>query len=282
MDALKNYLRSRIAPTPSGFLHEGNLVDFLIQKELSLKHDAELGLRIDDLDRERFRPEHLSDIFRCLHALDIHPAFGPRNEEEFYAGYRQELRLKRYQEVLEMLRLKDLLYVCTCSRKDLEKTGHHGCPNDCGNMSLPFGLPDSIWRLRWPGDVTVSWSDGFLGHVVVGVSDRMGNVVLRRRDGLPAYQITSLVDDFDLNIGMIVRGKDLLESTAVQIWLSSQLWGEKEIIRYHHPLLTGPSGEKLSKSAGASAHPLELDSGKINELKRTALVLMQQSAKKEF
>lgn len=267
----------RLAPTPSGFLHEGNLFAFLVQEELAKRHGALLGLRIDDLDRERFRPEYLSDVFRCLDALGIVPAFGPRTEEEFYTSYRQELRLSRYREVLEQLKGLGLLYACRCSRKAVSEWVGVGCPGGCAEEHLSFDAPDTLWRLRAPEE-TVEWEDGFLGAVRVNLRERMGDVVLRRRDGLPAYQITSLTDDRDLQIDLLVRGEDLLESTAVQLWLSEKLWGPAKVLRYHHPLLLSPSGEKLSKSAGAGSKPMELNAEEVAALRFRAAGFGRQRA----
>ena len=258
---------ARLAPTPSGYLHQGNLLAFLVQEELAKRHGAALGLRIDDLDRERYREEYLLDIFRCLDALGIVPAFGPKNAKEFHRAYRQELRLPRYREVLEQLKAKNLLYACRCSRKALSEAGAHACPGGCAEQGVSFDEPEVLWRLHCPDDAVAQWRDGFLGDVRIDLRARMGDAVLRRRDGLPAYQITSLTDDHDLQIDLLVRGEDLLESTALQLWLSERLWGPAEVIRYHHPLLKTPNGEKLSKSAGAAAKPLELGREQVKELR---------------
>ena len=120
--------------------------------------------------------------------------------------------------------------------------------------------------------------DGFLGKVRVDLRARMGDVVLRRRDGLPAYQVTSLTDDHDLHIDLLVRGEDLLESTAVQLWLSEKLWGPAKVLRYHHPLLLSPSGEKLSKSAGAGSKPMELNAEEVAALRFRAAGFGRQRA----
>ncbi|MFM9028691.1 MAG: glutamate--tRNA ligase family protein, partial [Bacteroidota bacterium] len=248
-------LKARISPTPSGFLHEGNLVAFLLQKKLVQKHNALLGLRIDDIDRARYRESYLEDIFRCLAALDIKIDFGPQNADDFHRNYRQELRLKRYYEILDDLKSQDLIYACSCSRKDIESHQGVGCPNNCSSANISLDEVNVVWRLLWPGMTSVTWQDGFMGAVKVNVSEKMGDVVLRRRDGLPAYQITSLADDHDLQIGLIVRGQDLIDSTAVQNWLSERLFGSNECYYFHHQLLLNSNGEKLSKSAGAESIP---------------------------
>lgn len=263
-------LKARIAPTPSGFLHEGNLLAFLVQEKLAGMHGALLGLRIDDLDRERYREAYLEDIFRCLRLLDIRPRFGPKDADDFHLHYRQELRLQRYLHVLDELRDKKFVYACRCSRKEIESHPNTGCPSGCRNAALPLDAPGMVWRLQVPEGATVRWHDGFLGGVSVDVSDSMHDVVLRRRDGLPAYQVTSLTDDQDMGITLMVRGRDLVSSTAVQQWLAEALWGPSERIFYHHPLITAGSGEKLSKSAGTNAAPRQWDADAIRALRAVA------------
>lgn len=270
-------IKARIAPTPSGFLHEGNLVAFLLQKLLAKKHESLLGLRIDDLDRERFREAYLSDIFRCLASLEIQFDFGPKDAEDFHLHHRQDLRLSQYFEVLTRLRSMGLVYACRCSRKEIEMFSGEGCPQQCASKTIPMDESGTVWRLRWPGKTTVTWQDGFMGKVTIDASEKMGDVILRRRDGLPAYQITSLTDDHYLDIGLMVRGQDLVESTAVQQWLSEQLWGKTERIHYHHPLVLSDTGEKLSKSAGAEAKPILLDKEKISLISRKAQELFNRS-----
>ena len=266
LPCMSHFLKARIAPTPSGYLHKGNLVAFLLQKEIALRHGAQLGLRIDDLDRERYRESYLEDIFQCLKALNIQPDFGPKDAIDFKLHYRQELRLECYMEVLQLLNEKHLLYACECSRSEIDTHPGKGCPRYCKEKQLPLETSNTILRLNCATDAEVQWQDGFLGHVKINITEAMGDVVIRRRDGLPAYQITSLTDDHNMNIGLIVRGQDLLHSTAVQLYISEQLWGKQYTIYYHHPLIIDAKGEKLSKSAGASAEPMKIEERLLNEL----------------
>jgi glutamyl-tRNA synthetase len=263
-------LKARIAPTPSGFLHEGNILAFLIQDRLAIRHGAILGLRIDDLDRERYREEYLQDIFRWLSRIGVQPEFGPRDADDFHKNHRQALRLERYMQVLDQLKAERLVYACRCSRKELDASGGKKCPAGCSSQKIPLDEPGVLWRLRWPTASQVEWSDGFQGKVRIEVTRSMGDVVLRRRDGLPSYQITSLTDDHDMGIGLLVRGQDLLDSTALQIWLHDRLWEPKDMARYHHMLVSGPDGVKLSKSAGFGSFPLDLDEYQLSGLRQLA------------
>jgi glutamyl-tRNA synthetase len=118
-------LRTRIAPTPSGFLHAGNAVNFLITHELARAARGTLLLRIDDLDAERARPEYLDDIFRSLEWLGIDWDEGPTGPEDFLRNWSQRSRIERYSELLLGLRKGGHLYACECSRKAVP--GLHLC-----------------------------------------------------------------------------------------------------------------------------------------------------------
>ena len=123
----------------------------------------------------------------------------------------------------------------------------------------------------------VEWEDGFLGAVRVSLRERMGDVVLRRRDGLPAYQITSLTDDRDLQIDLLVRGEDLLESTAVQLWLSEKLWGPAEGAALSSSAPAVALG-RSSQSAGADSKPMELNAEEVAALRFRAAGFGEQRA----
>ena len=112
-------MRTRIAPTPSGYLHAGNAVNFLLTAELARLHGGSLLLRIDDLDAERARPEYLDDIFHSLEWLGIAWHEGPRDAADFQRNWSQRTRIGRYQVLLDQLRRGGHLYACTCSRKEL-------------------------------------------------------------------------------------------------------------------------------------------------------------------
>ncbi len=226
---------TRIAPTPSGYLHLGNAANFAANALLA--KDGPLLLRIDDLDRARFRPEYLQDVFDVLDWLEIRPTEGPKNPADFLAHWSQEYRMPRYTAALEHLRHLPgtAVFACPCSRKELAEGGHvHGCLR--GQIS--FDHPTAAWRIDTRGTALHAAMPWF---------------AVRKKDGRPSYQLACTVDDYHYGITTCARGEDLRASTAAQALVSDLLGYPKleERIRFlHHPLLT-EGGEKLSKSQGS-------------------------------
>jgi glutamyl/glutaminyl-tRNA synthetase len=246
--------RTRIAPTPSGFLHSGNIYSFQLTAQLAAKSGAEILLRIDDLDAARKRPEYVANIFETLHTLGIRWQLGPQTPDDFENNWSQHLRLPLYHATLNQLRQQaGLVYVCTCSRRELEAA--NGTCN-CKNKNLPFDTPDAAWRVAVEPGTVISFNDLQRGKVEIDLAETAGDFVVRRRDGIPAYQIASLADDMQFGITHIVRGEDLLPSTAVQLFLAEKL-GLTSFLQskfLHHALITDDSGQKLSKSNLSQQH----------------------------
>ena len=241
-------IRSRLAPTPSGYLHLGNAVNFLRTWLLVRRAGGVLKLRIDDLDGERLRPEYLEDIFRQLDWLGLDWDEGPSGPGDFQRQHSQRLRLERYREVAAELGARGQLFVCTCSRKEIRQhTGSTVYPGTCRQLCHRPVTPHAL-RVLVPADTVV-----VVGGSEIPLARAMGDFVLWRRDGQPAYQLASLVDDLDDRINLIVRGEDLLPSTGAQLFLAAQLGATAfSRVRFqHHPLLPGVDGRKLSKSDGA-------------------------------
>jgi len=119
-----HFNKTRIAPTPSGFLHLGNVLSFALTAALAKQHEAKILLRIDDMDQARAEQEYIQDIFDTLNFLEIPWDEGPRNAEEFKDNYSQLHRLTLYSEAIEQLRDNKLLFACTCSRR-------RACPRWC-------------------------------------------------------------------------------------------------------------------------------------------------------
>lgn len=229
--------RFRLAPTPSGFLHVGNAVNFTLNWLAARLHPgARVLLRIDDLDAERKRPEYVQDIFDTLNWLGLDWDEGPRDPDDFEKNWSQHLRLPRYFKALEELRAGGHLFACAKSRRELEPfQGKY--PPEFRDQGLSLDDPDVAWRIRTP--------EGF----------PLPDFIVRRRDGIPAYQLASVSDDLYFGITHVVRGADLQDSTMAQLFLAECL-NRPDFARVqflHHPLLTDEAGEKLSKSAGASA-----------------------------
>lgn len=221
--------RTRIAPTPSGFLHLGNLVHFQLVQWWAEAHGAEIHLRIDDVDAVRVRADYVSDIFRCLDFLGITPESGPSTFAEYQPRdprFREDVRadLARAQE-------RGLqTYVCTCSRRTSRTGERCACR---GAMHSWHG-----------GESSVRWED----------------VVLWRRDDLPSTLLTSLILDRNEGITHVLRGADLAPTTQLQRRIASYFDAEAFTSAQfaHHGLVLAPDGTKLSKSAGAQARPLDL------------------------
>lgn len=248
--------RSRIAPTPSGFLHIGNLYSFVLTWLITRKQNGQLLLRIDDMDGERKREEYLEDIFETLDFLGVDYDEGPANSDDFQQHYSQALRMEQYNNLLDQLAETGLVYGCTCSRKELAGLAADGksfCP--CRYKKNKLEKASVSWRIIVAQKTIISWKDGFQNNVELDLSKTMGDFVVRRKDSLPAYQVTSLADDIFYRINCIVRGEDLLASTAAQLYLA-QLTGNDLFTKahfFHHPLVKDRNDNKLSKSAGATA-----------------------------
>ncbi|MEZ4757169.1 MAG: glutamate--tRNA ligase family protein [Flavobacteriales bacterium] len=277
--------RTRIAPTPSGFLHPGNALNFLLTQDLAKRIGARLRLRIDDLDRERVRPEYVQDIFDTLHWLGITWEDGPVDAAEHQAHHAQHLRLSAYLSLLDRLKERGALYACTCSRAQAVVQGSGSrCGADCWKGRIPFVDPAANWRLRVPEGARASLLDWSGARVELDVYAAIGHPVLLQRgmDGRPprpAYQIASLSDDLAHGTTHLVRGMDLLPSSACQ-WYMAQLLDEQaflEVRFHHHALVLDGHGVKLSKSAGAgSVRALRLSGAGAEVLQPELLRLLAQ------
>lgn len=246
--------RTRLAPTPSGYLHLGNVLSFAITWALARSQGGRVALRIDDLDNTRFRPEYLQDIFDTLAFMGIDYDEGPRNPTDFEQHYSQHLRLPGYHKMLDQLVQRDMVYACPCSRSQITAVSPQGLyPRTCRHAHLPLHTPNAAWRIRIPESELIAFHDLLLGTCRVPLGLEMPDFVVRRKDGIPAYQLASLCDDLEMGINLIVRGKDLMISTAAQLFLAQHtgataFTGAQFV---HHPILLTGSGQKLSKSDNA-------------------------------
>jgi glutamyl-tRNA synthetase len=241
---------TRIAPTPSGFLHVGNILSFAVTSALAQKNNAKVLLRIDDLDQARANKEYIQDIFDTLNFLDIPWDVGPKDAQDFQRNWSQTHRMQLYHKALDKLRDIELVFACTCSRQQIKSLE----PCTCLEKHIPLDTENAAWRLI-TGTDQLEIRD-YNGEIIQAtLSSEMQNFVIRRRDGIPAYQLASVVDDLHYNIHLVVRGQDLWSSTIAQHELALALDESRfsEIRFYHHPLLTEASGQKLSKSAGSTS-----------------------------
>ena len=248
-------MKTRIAPTPSGFLHTGNAVSFLLTYCLAKSGNGKLLLRIDDLDRERYRKEYVEDIFYALDWLGIHCDEGPSSVADFENYWSQHKRLSLYDDALKSSLEQEWVYACDCTRKDLVASGTYPFyDGKCRNLKKSFH-EKSAWRWRIKEDTSIHWVDLLKPNTTVNLSEQMGDFVVRQKNGLPSYQLGSYVDDLHFNITHIIRGADLLTSTAAQLYMATcwQSTAFQHIHFGHHPLITDENGHKLSKSAGSES-----------------------------
>jgi len=242
--------RGRFAPTPSGPLHFGSLVAALASYVDARAHRGEWLVRIEDIDPPRERPGAADRMLSDLERLGLHWD-GP--------VLRQSTRNDAYQDAIDRLVRLGLLRRCTCSRAALAALPENRArasgedlyhPSECVGMTP--GLADRYaLRFRVP-DRQVEFVDRAQGPQAGNVARTHGDFVLRRRDGLFAYQLAVVVDDADQGILDIVRGMDLLTSTPRQMLLQEAL-GFARVSYMHIPLAVDESGRKLSKSGDAPA-----------------------------
>lgn len=244
---------TRFAPSPTGYLHIGNLRTALFNYLLAHKAGGTFVLRLDDTDPERSRPEYADAIREDLEWLGL--SWG--REEK------QSLRLQRYSEAADRLRADGRLYECFETPEELElkrrKQLAMGRPPvyDRGALKLTQAERDALraeraphWRFRLDLE-RIEWHDGILGAQSIDAAS-VSDPVLIRGDGQVLYTFASAVDDIDMAITDVVRGADHVTNTATQIQIIRAL-GARPPAFAHHSLLTGPQGEALSKRLGTLA-----------------------------
>jgi glutamyl/glutaminyl-tRNA synthetase len=250
------FRKTRFAPTPSGLLHPGNAISFLLTWTLARYHQAEILLRIDDLDRKRYRQEYVGDIFDTMEWLGLDYDEGPGSVAAFEREWSQVHREPAYIEAVRCLESCARVYACTCTRRDLRRnTLDHRYPGTCRGLMLPLSTSGAAWRLYIPEETAISCLDLSGWPHLLQPALLLGDVVILQKNGSPAYQIASMVDDHHFGIDLIIRGEDLLPSTAVQLHMASLL-GWTSLLNaacWHHPLILGEQGLKLSKSKGATS-----------------------------
>jgi glutamyl-tRNA synthetase len=253
MNAERTFNKTRIAPTPSGYLHVGNVLSFALTTTIARKAGAQILLRIDDLDRDRTTREYVEDIFETLNFLGIPWDEGPRNYLEFETTYSQLHRMELYRQALQHLGESGQVFACNCSRTQIAAASPDGVyPGTCRYKGIPLDEDNVSWRLNTTGgeEVTVNTLSG--ESVKAQLPPSMAAFTVRKRDGFPAYQLTSVIDDQHFGVDLVIRGEDLWPSTIAQLYLASLLPGNNfgSSTFWHHPLLMGDGNRKLSKSAG--------------------------------
>ncbi|WDF55228.1 glutamate--tRNA ligase family protein [Mucilaginibacter sp. KACC 22063] len=251
MSAQSTYQLTRIAPTPSGYLHIGNVLSFAITAALAERSGAKILLRIDDLDQQRVMPQYVQDIFDTLNFLEIQWHMGPRNYQEYKSDWSQLHRLDSYQKALQQLKDEGHVFACTCSRSLIKKlTADETYPGICLDKNIPFDTGGACWRIKT--DERQLSVNTFNGVVQAHLTADANYFIVRKKDGFAAYQLASVIDDINFGVDLIVRGQDLWSSTLAQLFLAEKLkkQGLLNNVFHHHALLTNLNGDKLSKSAG--------------------------------
>ncbi len=256
-----NSYRGRIAPSPTGFLHLGHARTFWIAAERAEQNKGQLIFRNEDLDSQRCRAEFVAAMFEDLRWLGIEWSEGPDSGGP-YGPYAQSERCSFYLEAWKVLRDRGFIYPCTCSRKDLALSA--GAPNEgddepmypgtCrprGSQSAVFTDSDAQpagvnWRFRVPDGEEICFTDRHLGPQTFVAGRDFGDFIVWRRDDVPAYQLAVVVDDAAMRITEVVRGADLLKSTARQIVLFRAL-GLAAPDYYHCNLVRDDAGVRLAK-----------------------------------
>ncbi len=253
--------RGRIAPSPTGYLHLGHARTFWIAQQRARQNHGKLILRNEDLDSARCKNEFVSAMYEDLRWFGLNWNEGPDRAGPF-GPYSQSERRAVYLGALHQLREAGLIYSCTCSRQDVLRSlqaPHQGeeepvYPGTCraklelgtSNSAPALTRPAFNWRFRVPDGETVSFVDAHLGPQQFVAGKDFGDFIVWRHDNVPAYQLAVVVDDSQMQITEVVRGADLLVSTARQLLLYRALRLNPPSF-YHCDLMTDENGVRLAK-----------------------------------
>ncbi|MFK8934791.1 tRNA glutamyl-Q(34) synthetase GluQRS [Acinetobacter junii] len=247
----------RFAPSPTGPLHFGSLLTAVASYCDAKANHGKWLVRIEDTDIPRIYPNSETHILSCIDAFEFEP-----DAEIIF----QKDRLTIYEQVLDQLKQQHAIYACQCTRKMLGS--NHIYAGTCRDLNLDFA--EQAIRLK-VDDLLICFEDRLQGRQCSNLKDNLGDFVLKRRDGIISYQLAVVVDDYLQGITHVVRGADLLDNTARQIWLGSIL-NYPSLSYMHLPLAMNDQGQKLSKQNLAQA----LDLSKASELLQQAILALGQ------
>lgn len=233
----------RFAPSPTGHLHLGSLAAAIASFVDARAHNGRWLIRIEDVDQTRCKKEWAQSILETLKRLEM-----PSDAPIIF----QSDRVDRYEEILEKLKRDDHVFGCSCSRSEINKANVNGSnPNHYpGTCRTGTDKPIRAWRFL-TDSTPITFTDRWMGPFTQDVEKEVGDFVIKRADGLFAYQLAVIVDDHDQGINHIVRGADLIDNTARQIAIYRAL-GFPVPHYMHIPLVLNDRSEKLSKQAGAT------------------------------
>ena len=247
----------RFAPSPTGPLHFGSLLTAVASYCDAKANHGKWLVRIEDTDIPRIYPNSETHILSCIDAFQFEP-----DAEIIF----QKDRLTIYEQVIDQLKQQQAIYACQCTRKMLGS--NHIYTGTCRDLNLDFA--EQAIRLK-VDDLLICFEDRLQGRQCSNLKDDLGDFVLKRRDGIISYQLAVVVDDYLQGITHVVRGADLLDNTARQIWLGSIL-NYPSLSYMHLPLAMNDQGQKLSKQNLAQA----LDVSKASELLQQAILALGQ------
>ncbi len=250
----------RFAPSPTGPLHFGSLFAAIASFLDARANEGLWLLRMEDLDPPREPEGAAEQILQQLQ--DFHLLW---DADVLY----QSTRIPAYDEVLTSLETKELCFNCSCTRPQVREMGSV-YDGHCRDLEIKESEQSAVRFLTEPVDV--SFTDGVCGHYSQNIEQDVGDFVIKRKDGLYAYQLAVVVDDEYQQITHVVRGADLLDSTPRQIFLQQQL-GYRTPVYAHIPILLNDQGQKLSKQHFAKA----IDSNNAKELVFRSLALLGQN-----
>jgi len=258
---MKKY-RGRLAPTPTGLLHAGHAATFGLAHGRARVAGGRLILRIEDIDTQRSKPEFTDACIEDLSWLGLTWDEGPIFQSQ---------RREHFLETWRRLRDGGFIYPSPHSRRDVDlaaRAPHEEEPifpvdwrqpvEEATNWQAPSGIN---WRFRVPDGETISFRDGRLGEVTFEAGRDFGDFVVWRRDDVPAYELAVVADDIAMEITEVVRGEDLLVSTARQLLLYRALGGKPPAF-FHGPLLCDATGRRLAKRDAALSIRAMRESGR--------------------
>lgn len=230
----------RFAPSPTGPVHFGTLVAAIGSYLQAKKNNGKWLLRMEDVDTTRKVKDADTDILNTLEAFGFE-----WHDEIIY----QSKQTEYYKQVLDQLFSQSLIFPCICSRKQLAETNSKIYPGTCRQRHLPERKQHALRILA--KDVSINFVDKVMGQQSQNIKTQCGDFIIQRRDGLFAYQLAVVADDALQGITEVVRGADLLASTARQIYLQQCLQYTTPVY-CHLPLVVDANGAKISKSEGAA------------------------------